>query len=121
MILVYPARELPGTTSYYRAFMDEAAAVVFITYLGRPVAEGEIEKGGRVWVAWYVECEAHAIFVGPSVLSRFDLTMSHVRGGYFPIFRLTSGGFHASRSRKGQENRECLYLGHVNKAEGCNI
>ena len=81
--LTYPADELPErcviTTD--RCFMDEAAAVVFHLPTLPPglFTGGEIEKkSGQVWVAWYMECEAHYPQLDdPVFMSRFDLTMSH--------------------------------------------
>ena len=81
--LVYPAHELPEhyVITTERRFMDEAAAVVFHLPTLEPglFTGGEIEKkSGQVWVAWYVECEAHYPYLSdPLFMSRFDLTMSH--------------------------------------------
>jgi len=81
--LVYPAHELPEdyVITTERRFMDEAAAVVFHLPTLPPglfTGGGIDKKSGQVWVAWYVECEAHYPYLSdPLFMSRFDLTMSH--------------------------------------------
>jgi len=81
--LTYPADELPERCVIItdRCVMDEAAAVVFHLPTLPPglFTGGEIEKkSGQVWVAWYMECEAHYPQLDdPVFMSRFDLTMSH--------------------------------------------
>jgi hypothetical protein len=62
--LVYPENELPEgyVITMERRFMDEAAAVVFHLPTLPPAmftGGGVEKKRGQVWVAWYVECEAH--------------------------------------------------------------
>ncbi len=83
--LDYPAHELPESyvITMDRRFMDEAAAVVFHLPTLPPslFTDGGVEKkSGQVWVAWYLECEAHYPHTAdPDFMSRFDLTMSHRR------------------------------------------
>ncbi|MEW6145985.1 MAG: glycosyltransferase family 10 [Thermodesulfobacteriota bacterium] len=84
--LVYPENELPEgyAITMDRSLMDEAAAVVFHLPTLPPAlfTDGGIsKKNGQVWVAWYVECEAHYPHLNdPGFMSRFDLTMSHRSG-----------------------------------------
>ncbi len=81
--LDYPIDEIPDSyvITGERRFMDEAAAVVFHLPTLPPslFTDGGIhKKSGQVWVAWYVECEAHYPYLSdPLFMSRFDLTMSH--------------------------------------------
>lgn len=81
--LDYPAHELPEhyVITTERRFMDEAAAVVFHLPTLPPglfTGGGIDKKSGQVWVAWYVECEAHYPYLSdPLFMSRFDLIMSH--------------------------------------------
>jgi hypothetical protein len=93
--LVYPESELPESyvIAMDRRFMDEAAAVVFHLPTLPPslFTNGGIEKkNGQVWVAWYLECEAHYPYMAdPAFMSRFDLRMSHrldadIFSPYFP-------------------------------------
>lgn len=93
--LVYPENELPESyvITMDRRFMDEAAAVVFHLPTLPPslFTDGGIEKkSGQVWVAWYLECEAHYPYMAdPVFMSRFDLRMSHrldadIFSPYFP-------------------------------------
>jgi len=84
--LVYPVNELSDgyEITVDRSFMDEAAAVVFHlpTLPPEMFTDGSVEKKkGQLWVAWYVECEAHYPHLeDPAFMSRFDMTMSHRRG-----------------------------------------
>ncbi len=81
--LVYPVNELPEryVITMERRFMDKAAAVVFHLPTLPPAMftdGGVVKKSGQVWVAWYVECEAHYPHMSdPAFMSRFDLRMSH--------------------------------------------
>lgn len=83
--LDYPAHEAPEqfVITTERRFMDEAAAVVFHLPTLPPAlfTDGGVhKKSGQIWVAWYVECEAHYPHLDdPAFMSRFDLTMSHRR------------------------------------------
>ena len=81
--LDYPVDEIPESCviTTERCFMDEAAAVVFHLPSLPPdvIAGGGIDKkSGQIWVAWYMECEAHYPHMAdPVFMSRFDLRMSY--------------------------------------------
>jgi len=81
--LTYPKADIPEpymlTTD--RRFMQEATAVVFHlpSLPPRLFLHGRLrKKKGQIWVAWFMECEAHYPHLGsPSFMSCFDLTMSY--------------------------------------------
>jgi hypothetical protein len=124
--LVYPENELPEgyVITMDRSFMDEAAAVVFHlpTLLPEMFTDGSVEKkSGQIWVAWYMECEAHYPHLeDPAFMSRFDLTMSHRRGA--DIFSPYLPYDFAEHTRKPVQEKElgkvvnAFISSHVNKS-----
>jgi hypothetical protein len=63
-----------------RGAMQEAVAVVFhLPSLPAHEFQGKLTKRrGQLWIAWYMECEAHyPQLADPDFMSRFDLTMSY--------------------------------------------
>jgi hypothetical protein len=104
--------------------MDEAAAVVFHLPTLPPAlfSDGGVhKKSGQVWVAWYIECEAHYPHLeDPAFMSRFDLTMSHHQEA--DIFSTYLPPDFAELSRKPVPEKEpgkivnAFISSHVNKS-----
>ncbi|MEW5804410.1 MAG: glycosyltransferase family 10 [bacterium] len=81
--LTYPQADIPETymLTTDRRFMQEATAVVFHlpSLPSRIFHHGHLRKRkGQIWVAWFMECEAHYPHLGSSsFMSCFDLTMTY--------------------------------------------